>query len=89
MFRGPPLHSANDPVRPRQLIPDRPPGLADQALTSVGARRRLSRRPPSLTNEPRSERFSVTAKFLVESGNAPEPGIRRSSSCGCRAGRAS
>jgi len=51
MFRGPPGFSANSPVRPRQLIPDRPPlpdlpvrgrpsrrlGLAGQALFCVGA----------------------------------------------------
>jgi len=88
MVREPPLHSANDPVRLPQLIPDRSPGLADQALTCVGALRGLPRRPPTPINEPDPERFDGTARIFVEPGGTPGPGIRRSSSCGCSARRA-
>lgn len=82
MFRGPPPSSANDPVRPRQLVPDRPPlsdlpvlerppgrpGRAGQTLTHVGGCREPVPAITYLVNGMGSGRFEAMVRFFGISG---------------------
>ncbi len=80
MFRGPPISSANDPVRPRQLIPDgappldvpvrgrlcRQPGLTTQALTSLSGRQDLAQQSPTWVTDSGPDWFTGRPDSFIE-----------------------